>query len=122
MLRRSKPVVEGLRVVGEGLQLQGAVSAVVEGPGPAHVEPRVGGLSERGGDLASTSHVKKRRRGARRCCGCGREEAGVAVGEGERREETGAGEGERREEPCAGAAAVRGRGKGKEEKWEEEKP
>lgn len=49
--------LKDLLVVGEGLELQGAVSPVVEGPGAAHVEPRAGGVREGGGDRGARGGV-----------------------------------------------------------------
>ena len=49
--------LEDLVVVGEGLQLQRAGAAVVEGPGAAHVEPGVSRLGEGGGDRGARGGV-----------------------------------------------------------------
>jgi len=49
--------LEDLLVAGERLELQRAVSSVVEGPGAAHIEPRTGGVGEGGGHRGARGGV-----------------------------------------------------------------
>ena len=49
--------LEDLLVAGERLELQRAVSSVVEGPDAAHIEPRTGGVGEGGGHRGARGGV-----------------------------------------------------------------